>query len=166
MTGRIAARKALGVATHIQRLPAAIKLDHRGEYGARFARQRFQLREYRVGFGFLIKLLLHRIDPLPREPGHAMIAVLCRRGEFAQTVRRSDALRGRHARLRMLRGKRKLDQRLFSANAGDRDAAAFRIERAVCHCSADRIGAMIRLEQRPRAGAVPSVGKRTTQCPG
>jgi len=60
-------------------------------------------------------------------------------------------------------GKRELDQRVFSSNAGDRDAAAFRIRRAARHFGTDRIGTMIHFEQRPRAGAVLRFGKRIAQ---
>jgi len=120
--------------------------------------------EYRVGFRFLIQTLFDRIDPLPREPGYAVILVLCRLGEFVQAFRRSHAFGGRQSRLRMLGGKRKLDQRVFIANSGDRDAAAFRILRAARHLGADRIGAMVCLEQRLRVGAVLCFGKRIAQC--
>ena len=166
LAGGIAAREAGSVAAHVQRLPAAIEFDHRGEYRAGLDRQRFQLRDDGVRFACLPQALLDRIDPLPGEPGHAVILVLCRVGEFAQTVRRPHALRGRHPRLRVLGAKRELDQRVFIADAGDRDAAALRILRAARHFGADRIGAVVRLEQRPCAGAVLRFGKHVAQRRG
>ncbi len=101
-----------------------------------------------------------RVDALPREAGHAVILVPGGVGEPAQPVGRAHALRRGHARFRMLGGERDLDQRVFVADAGDRDAAALGVPRAACDVGADRVGAALGAEQHRGRFGVLRVGKR------
>ena len=157
LAGGVAAREARRVVAELQRLPAAIELDHRGEDRAGPGRQRLQLRQDRVRFGASALAVRDRVDPLPREPRHAAILVLGGVGELAQSLGRVHALGGRHARFRMLRGERELDQRAFVADRGDRAAAALRLRRAARDVGADRVGARVGRLRNAVARAASSV---------
>jgi len=150
----LAALEARSLAAQVQCLPAAVELDHGSEYRTGLGRQRFQLRDDGIGFGVLLLALPDRVEPLPREPGDAVVLVLCRIGEPAQSVGCLHALRRRHARLRLPGEQGQFDQRGFIAYARDRGAAALRVLRAARHFDPDRIGAPVRGKQRLRERAV------------
>ncbi len=156
---RIAARETPGFAAHVQRLPAAIEFDHGGEYRAGIVREQLQIFQNRVGFGDLARVVVQRVDPLPRQPRDAPVLVLCRVGELAQSFRRPHPLGGRHPRLGVFRGKRKLDQRLLVADAGNRGAATIGIHRAARDVGAYRVVASFRGQQRFGAGGIRRAGE-------
>ncbi|MGA8053685.1 MAG: hypothetical protein WCA12_07450 [Burkholderiales bacterium] len=163
LAGRFPACESGGIAVQLERVPTAIEFDHLREYRAGLDRQRLHLRQNRVRFDRLSLAILQSIDPMPGETGHAAILVLCRVGESAQPLRRSHALRSRFPRLGLPGGKRELDQRVFASNAGDRDAAALGVLRAVRHLGANCIRAVVRLEQRPCAGTILRFGEHVAQ---
>ena len=163
---KLAALEACALPGEVQRLPTAIELDHRAEYRAGLGGERFQLRDDGVGFAVPLLALFARIEPLPRKPGHAVVLVLCRVGEFAQALARQHALRRRHTRLRLSGRQREFDQRGFIAHAGDRGAAQRRVPGAARYFDADRVRAAVRCEQRLRPRAVLGVCKRFAQRSG
>jgi hypothetical protein len=116
-----------------------------------------------IGFGSLPRALRDRREALPGEPGHAAVLVLRRAGELAQAFRRMHMLRRVQAQLGALGAERQLDQPVLIANAGHGDAAPFGVGRAVRHIGADRIGAVVRLEQRHGARVVRRSRKRVTE---
>ena len=147
---RIRPRDARGVVAEVERLPAAVELDRRREDRRGRGRQRFQLQEQRVGLRRPAGTIGDRVDPLAREPGHAVVPVPRAVGEPAQAVRRVHALGGGEPRLRVLGRQRDLDQRGFVAQCGDRDEAAVGVECAQRDVGPDRVGAARRSEQRGR----------------
>ena len=165
MAWRAASQRARRAASSpiCQRLPAAIEFDHRGENRAGRGCQRFQLRQDRVRFGRLAGAIRDGLDPLPREPRHAVILVPGGVGELVQALRRVHALRGGHSHCRMLGADRDLDQRVLVAERGDRDAPAVRVRRAARHLGSDRIGALVGLQQCRRRLALLRFGKHGTQ---
>ena len=165
LAGRVRACKAGSVVTDLQRLPAAIELDHGADNRARRGRQHFQLHQDRVRFGLPACTIHDRLEPLPREPSHAVILVLGGVGERAQALRRSYALRGGHPRSRMFSGNRDLYQRGLVAERGDRDAATFRVLRAAHHVGSDCVGALVGFQQRRcRLAFVAFRQARTQRC--
>ncbi len=151
---RFAARETDRVVAEMQRLPAAIELDHRREDRAGLVRQRLQVGENGIRCGDLALAIRNGIDPLPRKPGHAAVLVLGRFGELAQPFRGMHAFRGRHSRFRVLGSECKLDQRAFLADRGDRGSAARGIRRASRHLGTDRIGTGTGFEECRRASGV------------
>jgi hypothetical protein len=108
----------------------------------------------------------HRVEALPCEAGHPSIFLLRCVGELTQPLRRADALRGGHARLRVLGRERELKEQGFLANCGDRAAAPIRIPGAARHVGADGIGAGLGIEPCHCLGAVLRFGKHDRQRGG
>ena len=159
----VAARETRRIVGELQRFPPAIELDHRGEHRAGPRRQRLELLQDRVRFGSVSLAACDRIDPLARGPGNAAILVFGGVGELAQSLRGLHALRGRLARFRMRRGERKLDQRTFVADRGDRVPATLRLRGAPRGVGADVVGARVGGYERRRARGIVRLRERGTE---
>ena len=144
----LGAQVAFLVVGKAQRLPAAIELDHRREDRPGPRGERLELGQDGIRFGGLAVPVDDGVDPLPREPRHAAILLSGNVGDPAQSLRRLHAIRGRLARLGVLRGDRQLDERGFVADRRDRGAATIRIGRTARDIGADRVGARVGFEER------------------
>ena len=121
-------------------MPAAIELDQLGKDWTGVARQRLHLRQNGIGFDCVVFAICHRIELLPRQPGHATILVPGALGELSQPVGCANARRGRHARPRVLGSECDLDKQTFLADRIDRAAATLHIGSAARNIGTDRIG--------------------------
>ncbi|TMH00463.1 MAG: hypothetical protein E6H69_09285 [Betaproteobacteria bacterium] len=110
LAGSFAARETRWVLTQVQRLPAAIELDYGRKDRTGFAHQRLQLRHNDIRLDRVVFAIPDRIEPFPRQPGHAAILVPGGVGELAQPVRGANVLGGCHTRLCVLGGERELDE--------------------------------------------------------
>ena len=150
----------------IQRIPAAVEFDHRGENGAGRVRERLQLRQDLVRRGRLARLVRHGVEPLPGEPGDAPVLALRPIREPGEAFRRTHELGRGHARFRVLGDQREIDQRALLAQCGDGDPAAVRVLRAARDFAPDRIVALVGLQMRPRRLAILRFGKQRAQHHG
>ena len=162
-TRGVAAGNTVGIVTDFNRLPAAVELDQRRDDRAGPDRERFELRDDRVGLGGLIRAMVERIGPLPGETGDPVILVARRVGEPAQVVGPVHAFGRRHPRLGMPGDERDLDQRVFAANRGNRRPAPVCVRRPASDLHANRIGALVGVEHRACGGRVRRLRQRIDQ---
>jgi len=160
---RVAALQPRRVVLQVERLPAAVELDHRREDRAGRARERLELLEDGVGLARPSFAVAHRLQPLLREPRHAAVLVLRALVERLEPFRGAHALGGGEPRLRVPARERELDERGLVAQPRDGGQAPVGFLRLPRHVGADGVGAGGGLEEGARGGGVPGRGGHAPQ---
>ena len=160
----IAALQACRVVAHVQHLPAAVQVHDRREDRARRAGQRLELREDRVGLGLLPLAVLHRLEPLLRQPRHAAVLVLRLVEERLEALGGVHALGRGQARLRVPAGERELDEQRLVAKPRDGREPAVGVRRLPGHGGADGVVAGGRLQEGARREGIRRFGHHAGQA--